>query len=390
MLTTARRAGVFLATILFMALPLTAQVQLGGHPYVPSSTDSTGGFVYVTFLQDADCNLSTPSPTCSITYTNTVVAGSDGPYVQGMEFDDPSHILTTARNVISPAGPGQIYSAFNNTNQQLNIDLPDLVNDFPLLPNAIVQLMQSDDGFFPTNLPCSGTTGFIPEFTNIGCSNSPIDDGVTNSSYITSTESFVYPDTTKAYNGYVGQDTVVNGDYWIGQNFEPGGTQFSSSVNSVGIDMHASSTPACANIHIQLAGGSDKTIAEFCNNGITFTVPFNTAIPGAPTCSPGAGAGTGATCTLASQSTNTGGIINVHTGVTPTANADVETLTYNGAPLLTAMNGCTITPAISFAATATPFITAFVGASSSAWSIGDTGTALIAATDYAWAYVCSQ
>lgn len=134
--------------------------------------------------------------------------------------------------------------------------------------------------------------------------------------------------------------------------------------------------------------GSTST---YLNGTCGYTIPAGSSSPsGMPTvtCNPGAGAG--ATCSVTSASSNTGGFIIVNTGTSPSVDAVVVTITYNGAPLSNAMGGCTITPAISFASLATPFIQAFDGSNTSGWSIGDEGTSLTASTTYEWSYVCSR
>jgi hypothetical protein len=111
-------------TLLFALLfapSIFAQVQLGGHIYVPSSTDSTGGYTTVTFTADGDCDLVTPV-NCTLTTSTGGAAGPDSPYAASLYVQDPGNVLTTTRQIFAPPSPGRIYTVLNNTNQPVGLD----------------------------------------------------------------------------------------------------------------------------------------------------------------------------------------------------------------------------------------------------------------------------
>jgi hypothetical protein len=109
----------------FIALLFTpslfAQVQLGGHIYVPSSTDSTGGYTTVTFTADGDCDLVTPV-NCTLTTSTGGAAGPDSPYAATLFVEDPGNVLTTTRYIFAPPSPGRIYTVANETTQAVGFD----------------------------------------------------------------------------------------------------------------------------------------------------------------------------------------------------------------------------------------------------------------------------
>jgi hypothetical protein len=106
---------------LLFAPSLFAQVQLGGHVYVPSPTDSTGGYTTVTFTADGNCDLVTPV-NCTITTSTGGAAGPDSPYAATLYVKDPGNVLTTTRYIFAPPSPGRIYTLANQTNQAVGLD----------------------------------------------------------------------------------------------------------------------------------------------------------------------------------------------------------------------------------------------------------------------------
>jgi hypothetical protein len=105
---------------LLFAPSLFAQVQLGGHVYVPSPTDSTGGYTIVTFTADGNCDLVTPV-NCTLTTSTGGAAGPDSPYAATLYVEDPGNVLTTTRQIFAPPSPGRIYTVSNDTNQPVGL-----------------------------------------------------------------------------------------------------------------------------------------------------------------------------------------------------------------------------------------------------------------------------
>jgi hypothetical protein len=106
---------------MLFAPSLFAQVQLGGHVYVPSPTDSTGGYTTVTFTADGDCDLVTPV-NCTLTTSTGGAAGPDSPYAATLNVEDPRSVLSTTRYIFAPPSPGRIYTVSNGTNQPVGLD----------------------------------------------------------------------------------------------------------------------------------------------------------------------------------------------------------------------------------------------------------------------------
>lgn len=101
-------------TLFFASLvAATAQVQLGGHPYVPSSTDSNGGAVVLTTGGASTCNLYILAGGCAITYYGGGAVGADGPWVGtiiiGTLAGAPPYTLYI------PWTPGRNYTIVNST-----------------------------------------------------------------------------------------------------------------------------------------------------------------------------------------------------------------------------------------------------------------------------------
>ncbi len=104
-----------LATIALVLTSLStlAQVPLGGHVYVPSTTDSTNGLIILQFNVDGNCSVVTPAPNCSETYANGSAVGADGPYVGAIYIY--AAVALTGGNIVSlPFSPGRSYFV-NNT-----------------------------------------------------------------------------------------------------------------------------------------------------------------------------------------------------------------------------------------------------------------------------------
>jgi hypothetical protein len=109
---------------MLFAPSLFAQVQLGGHIYVPSPTDSTGGYTIITFTADGNCDLVTPV-NCTLTTSTGGAAGPDSPYAATLIVEDPGNVLSMPRYIFAPPSPGRIYTVLNGTNQPVGLDTPE-------------------------------------------------------------------------------------------------------------------------------------------------------------------------------------------------------------------------------------------------------------------------
>ena len=109
----------FVAFLIVVSLGLRAQVPLGGHTYVPSTTDSNAGQTNVV-MTDADCTLTSPGSACAAVDTGGYAA--DAPYLGTLKVTS-SVSLTSTRALNVVLSPGRQYTVFNQTTggQSLNV-----------------------------------------------------------------------------------------------------------------------------------------------------------------------------------------------------------------------------------------------------------------------------
>jgi hypothetical protein len=92
-------------SLLLNSISAFSQVQLGGHVYVPSTSDSTLGQASVVFTADANCTL--------LTATNcTVSGGVSGPWTGSLLV---TGTISATRNIVVPLSPGRFYTVENAT-----------------------------------------------------------------------------------------------------------------------------------------------------------------------------------------------------------------------------------------------------------------------------------
>ena len=110
---------LMLALIPLVSAVLRAQVPLGGHTYVPSTTDSNAGQTNVV-MTDADCTLTSPGSACAA--VNTGGYAADAPYLGTLKVTS-SVSLTSTRTINVVMSPGRQYTVFNQTTggQSLNV-----------------------------------------------------------------------------------------------------------------------------------------------------------------------------------------------------------------------------------------------------------------------------
>lgn len=104
------RRLAFLASFL-LAIPAVSQVQLGGHVYVPSSTDSTNGLTRLSLFGATTCNLLNPV-VCTLENSNGDSPGPDAPYVGTLQIVENSGVVT---NILLPYTPGRFYTVIDNS-----------------------------------------------------------------------------------------------------------------------------------------------------------------------------------------------------------------------------------------------------------------------------------
>lgn len=118
-----KKLTLFLAS-LFVALPLAAQVQIGGHVYVPSSTDSSLGAAYFTTGGSSTCNAYAIVAPCVLSPTPAgAQGGADMPwvgtiYINSLAGAPPYTLLlpwTVGRNytIVNQTGHDVLLQAWN-------------------------------------------------------------------------------------------------------------------------------------------------------------------------------------------------------------------------------------------------------------------------------------
>jgi hypothetical protein len=273
---------------LLFAPTLFAQVQLGGHVYVPSPTDSTGGYTIVTFTADGDCDLVTPV-NCTLTTSTGGAAGPDSPYAATLNVEDPGNVLTTTRYIFAPPSPGRIYTVSNITNQAIGLDTPEhggyrVVASYEnqtfvgiVYPDSVippyydfssdttgVNSINGSDGYFTftgSGVSCSGVTctfGGVPTTPNNalvkingagGAASELTDDGTTLN----------YSGTNFVMNG-PGDNQQITGDNvysWVVQSYGycDAGWMWCVSTGVVGSGPHGTNyIDANGDIHLGLHG----------------------------------------------------------------------------------------------------------------------------------------
>jgi hypothetical protein len=188
------RKTVLLSIALFLALfitaPLSAQVQIGGHVYVPSTTDSTNGLTVITFTADGDCDIITP-----VNCTLTNFAGNpdiSSPYTGTLVIGDPNGFLTTQRNIIAPDSPGRTFIIINDTSFNLNLTDASLSSEVLIISSQTGYGVNNGNQWGEPLTPCpaspaSTPSGYLLEFTTV-CGISPLSDSVTQNNVVNSNE----------------------------------------------------------------------------------------------------------------------------------------------------------------------------------------------------------
>jgi hypothetical protein len=383
--------ALFLA--LFIAAPLCAQVQIGGHVYVPSTTDSTNGLAIVNFTADGDCDVI-----AQVNCTLTNFAGNpdiSSPYTGTLIVLDPNGVLTATRNLILPNSPGRVYNIQNSTGNGIALDvMPVDGNTIQINDETSVEIYGDGFGYgysgqgiinHTTNsalaFPGDSTLALGAPSGGAGDSSYSVAGSISAGGFYgcfggSSTSSYVYIGETS--DGTCGNPTsAFNGIFFTSPSFGVNLETFNGSIvaNTADVPTSSPTAPVCAN------GANGQLTSIGCD--------APTPISGLPSCVVGTGAGSGATCV--NTGSNTAGTITINTGTLPTANAIIETMTFNGSPITPGFGACVISPSNVNATTRAVNITeGFIpGTPSTTWTIDDVNLALTASTVYTWVYVCS-
>lgn len=137
---TAAKLIVALLLVLGIGGVASAQVQLGGHVFVPSSTDSSLGQASVVFTSDANCTL-VPATNC------TVSGGMGGAYTGTLVV---TGTISATRQLIVPLSPGRAYTVENKTTGGQNIQLIGATGGGITVPNGTIVTVVSDGANYLT------------------------------------------------------------------------------------------------------------------------------------------------------------------------------------------------------------------------------------------------
>ena len=144
--------------LFFTSVVALAQVPLGGHVFVPSSSDSTNGEVQLTFIANGNCSITSPAPNCTVSDIYGNPMGASAPYVGAIYVYDSVGI--GAGNVITlPFSPGRAYFINNTTTQDLG---------FWGGTGATVTVPANSTGF---EIWSDGTTGYFSVGSKAGIVN---------------------------------------------------------------------------------------------------------------------------------------------------------------------------------------------------------------------------
>lgn len=235
----------------------------------------------------------------------------------------------------------------------------------------------------------SGTIGFIPTFTATNAiGNSHMDDGATTAGLITSTEDISVNDGTGVGGGFTGyfgsQPTSV-----------ASATTVWGDLTSSRLKMNNASNGALFFVGLSTAGTSGHC-AEFGTNGIDL-IDFGAAcasggMTGTPSVTVDSGAGTGASASIVSGSTDGSGWVSVTTGTSPLGgNVGLVTIVYGGT--YATIPRCGFSAANLNAAPLSGATQVFISSGANSTTghfVFSTGSsALAASTTYVWRWGCS-
>lgn len=135
LMTSSLKSLLAFVAVLLMTTGLSrAQVQLGGHVFVPSTTDSTLGQTSVVFTSDANCTVATAT-NC------TVSGGVSGPYTGTLVV---TGTISAARSVVVPLSPGRSYTVENKTIGGQAITVIGATGNGVAVPNGQTATVNSD------------------------------------------------------------------------------------------------------------------------------------------------------------------------------------------------------------------------------------------------------
>ncbi len=293
--------------LLFLSLfcmPVFAQVQLGGHISIPSSSDSIEGRTFVNFTANGNCTILTQT-NCSLFYdvAETLPAGVGGMYSGMMIFTDYSSLLTGTVNVYVPDAGGAKITVGNLTGQTINVYGTGGTSFVVVKSNSVVNMIALIGGIgFDVYSGCEGTSGYLLESittpTTKQCVDSPLDDGISNPGYVTDTKGFVFPYTTngtyptKLFIDTPNPNSVSDRNVFISDNIYAVdgsthiGTLVNNAISSAAISFSLSdstgggSGAVCVNYWTADIGVTTLTeVASLCLNSAQFFVPVVGAQP---------------------------------------------------------------------------------------------------------------
>lgn len=189
-----RKRGLRLASLLLLAAPAMAQIQLGGHVYVPSTSDSTNGAITVNINGNGTCTLTSPSGSvCTI----TAGAGASAPYVGAVNVTGSSGLTV---QLVVPLSPGRTFGIYNGSGSTISAGGSSGASvSIPI--NTLVYVVCPDGANYYTQAGGGGGSGTV---TNVSATGYPAVFGTLNISNPTTTPVFTFTTPTVGQNLFLG------------------------------------------------------------------------------------------------------------------------------------------------------------------------------------------
>ena len=275
---------------LLFAIGAQAQVQLGGHISIPSSSDSIGGLTYVKFTANGACNIITQT-NCTITNSSGGAPDSSTIYTDTIVISDPSSLLTGTVSITIPLSPGKTVVVKNNTNQAITIASSSII----IFKGNALKMWSDGTSYYSTEYPLSGMYAYFDSNTS-NMVLSTVQETTGGSSYNTGLGYNVFASLANASGG---NDANVAIGYGVLQSETTGarntgvgsealfGDLNGSENVALGFNSLLSLTTSNYNVAIgapssvSITTGTENTAVGMDSLGFVTTGSYNTAIGGA-------------------------------------------------------------------------------------------------------------
>jgi len=253
---------IFLTLALFAAsISVSAQVKVAGYPYVPSTTSSNTGLAIVTLSGAGSCDIPTQT-NCTVTTAQGGAFSNSLLYVLTyvIEGNDADPLVSF------PSSPGRTYQIVNKLASSMYA-----VGDSPGSWSATISVGSSLTLFLDNSMTqvyspaclLANAGYYIPETNDGLCQNSPLDDGVVNPGFLSSSKKMNLPSGTVGVTQMAGDSsTQLATDQFVANSLPLSGPPYSLGTCTTA----ATITPA---------NGSDQTVTLTAGDtcALSFTQP---------------------------------------------------------------------------------------------------------------------